>query len=234
MEIIDDRILVFRNAFTDLEQQKLNKEFNNVLTKTKPMKDGISYEQHYLGEQNVINSHLVLQKYKDILTCIDEPFYNFNFDAAYLIAYKNSYVNNIKKFKGNELMRYHYDRWSNYNLTVSIGHSARFMYIGSRNVERVLEIHSGDMVIFNGFNILHTVKTIQKRRDKCPKWFTSLNKKDVYRFNLQFRKRNVEPVRVSNVIQSSANPLLNRSVSSTIEKRKRLHNMKLRNVMKKR
>ena len=227
MQIVDDRIIIFRNALTNTTQKRLNKVFNDTLEKSTPVRDGCNYNQYYLDSYNQHKAIPALQKYKDMIVKSDSA-YNFEFDTQFLLAYKQDYVECINKFKKDDLMGYHFDKWSNFNLTASIGHSIRFLFKGSRKVERVLEIHSGDIILFNGNAVQHTVKTIQKGRDKCPKWFKS--NLGVYRYNLQLRKRN--DIKTITIPNETLSQFSRRTVSSRIKRRS--HQMKLRMNMRKR
>lgn len=114
------------------------------------------------------------------------------------------YDNNISDWKNidrtinddQQLMQRHRDMWSTHNITISIGHSAKFTYY-TKSEEKSIIINSGDLMAFNGDILEHKIET---HHTKCQKWFEIGETNNIYRYNLQFtyKKKRYNERNVSN------------------------------------
>ena len=190
MEVIDNRIVVFRDALNNTEQKRIKRTFDRISKDDFCyVADKMTYDQYEPDSE--YNIKPIENKYHKLLRqvkTLPKKCKKFSIDktSRLLLGYK--YKQNIpRKYRRNSLIGYHFDVWSNYNLTISIGHTVRFYFKDSKNTDRAIDIHSGDMVLFDGNSVEHAVVTLQDDKDdKCPEWYDD---KSTYRYNLQFRNK---------------------------------------------
>lgn len=114
----------------------------------------------------------------------------FSYDAVLCVRYENE----KKRWKHHprtqsddvHLMDMHRDSWSTDNMTISLGHPAKFTYIDkTNNSEHQVIVNSGDLMSFDGDSMDHKVDSFAK---DAPEWFKYDEYSDIYRYNIQFTK----------------------------------------------
>jgi hypothetical protein len=178
-------VLHIPNFFNEEEQIILTK----LISKFKPR---VEYTSYFLSDvfekkyNHIINKIVKIIKNKINLIDIDNSNNLKNIINTYDSILSLAYKNNIKEKKN--LMFMHYDEWSTYNLTISLGNSIKFTYIDTKNKFKKKEIiiNSGDLVFFNGNITKHMIDSYSIEQKK---WFNDIVP-NVYRYNIQFRKEN--------------------------------------------
>lgn len=114
----------------------------------------------------------------------------FSYDSIVCVRYENT-IKNWKHKKrtyddDSNLMDIHKDEWSTDNMTVSLGHSAKFTYMDKidKSNHQII-VKTGDLMSFDGDSMYHSVDTYA---NDAPEWFKYDEDGNIYRYNIQFTK----------------------------------------------
>ncbi|MDX1902034.1 MAG: alpha-ketoglutarate-dependent dioxygenase AlkB [Gammaproteobacteria bacterium] len=219
-----DRVIVLRNFLNELEQQQL---FDLCITDPLPLiQSAPSYRLWFhLNDSNVsiapeiqvlfacaleyIQNELKNRNtFSDDVNAFDTRFYETHVleqkEANYYNAkldddhqYHKITVIGISYYSKNGKQPVHTDKWSNLNMTLSLGKSAYFSFKPAKEncPYKKISIASGDIVLFPGNEYHHSVQV--NERAALPSWCLEQDHFKLFsRFNLQMRNM-VNPPRRS-------------------------------------
>ena len=189
------KMIILKNVLSDSEQINLykkcvnfNKKYYQNLEELNP-KDVNGYIK-WLGEIINLNdeTNCDIQKiHKDLTSIFQNVMEMVNIKYPNKKWIKDIETGFINKTNGIMCLSYpntgyldaHYDKWSDWNMLISIGGSSEFEYPRGN-----IRLDSGDIIIFNGNHKHHKVKLV----DKCTNPLWEKNSYGFHRCCIQLRK----------------------------------------------
>jgi len=178
---LTDNIYKLENFIDKKNKRKLL----NIYKKSTSYGSGPCFKTHYLNEKQTLwivdylKENFIKIKNKNFTKIVTSMLEHPNKYQIIIVSYPKSQSKNKKNVEENLDMHYHYDKWSDWNIMLSIGNESIFKRPRKKNIS----IKSSDLVLFNGNVVKHGVSikngkgignvkrvTFQIRK-KIPKFF---------------------------------------------------------------
>ena len=198
---IQDRIIVAKNVLSDREQIHLyNKCIDYNIKKSKKytttqniseMPNSVDHYVQWLSEEIPKDQYDDDYRLRNIYTNLMDIFRDILYQINIKYPKKNWTKGLEKIFKDTAqaimclsyprsgYLQAHYDKWSDWNIMVSIGGSSEFIYPRGK-----IQLDSGDVIIFNGNHKFHKVELL----DSCTNSLWKKNSFGFHRCCIQLRK----------------------------------------------